>query len=91
MWLTQSDNLHLIQWYGRSGPEAEVSAYFTPREWWDLGPNGVIHEQQQVYLNALHAMEPYLPVRAVRRSRSKTATKAVRREAALVGSHSTAR
>ncbi len=60
-WLSQSDNLHLIQWFGRSGPEAEVSAYFTPREWWDLGPNGVIYEQQQVYINALHAMEPYLP------------------------------
>jgi alpha-amylase len=91
MWLTQSDNLHLIQWYGRSGPEAEVSAYFTPREWWELGPNGVIHEQQQVYLNALYAMEPYLPARTVRRSRDKTTTKAVRREPALVGSHANMR
>jgi alpha-amylase len=91
MWLTQSDNLHLIQWYGRSGPEAEVSAYFTPREWWDLGPNGVIHGQQQVYLNALYAMEPYLPVRTVRRSRGKATTKAVRREPVLVGSHANAR
>ncbi len=63
IWLSQSDNLHLIQWYGRSGPEAEVSAYFTPSEWWALGPNGVIHEQQQVYINALRAMEPYLPAR----------------------------
>jgi len=24
MWLLQSDNLHLIQWFGRIGPEAEV-------------------------------------------------------------------
>jgi alpha-amylase len=61
LWLAQSDNLHLIQWYGRSGPEAEVSAYFTPREWWDLGPNGIIVEQQRVYENVLHAMEPHLP------------------------------
>ncbi len=30
LWLLQSDNLHLIQWAGRSGSEAEVSAYFTP-------------------------------------------------------------
>jgi alpha-amylase len=71
-WLSQSDNLHLIQWFGRSGPEAEVSAYFTPREWWDLGPNGVIHEQQQVYMNALHAMEPYLPTRLQRNSTPKS-------------------
>lgn len=71
LWLAQSDNLHLIQWFGRSGPEAEVSAYFTPSEWWKLGPNGVIHEQQQVYVNALHAMEPYLPTRMARRTRIK--------------------
>ena len=66
IWLSQSDNLHLIQWYGRTGSEAEVSAYFTPQEWWALGANGVIHEQQQVYLNALRAMEPYLPIRLSR-------------------------
>ncbi len=71
LWLAQSDNLHLIQWYGRSGPEAEVSAYFTPSEWWALGPNGVIYEQQQVYLNALRAMEPYLPVRLLRQPEHK--------------------
>ena len=70
-WLAQSDNLHLIQWYGRSGPEAEVSAYFTPAEWWALGPNGVIHEQQQVYHHALRAMEPYLPTRLLRQSERK--------------------
>jgi alpha-amylase len=68
IWLTQSDNLHLIQWYGRSGSEAEVSAYFTPQEWWELGAGGVIHEQQQVYHNALRAMEPYLPTRIARRT-----------------------
>lgn len=75
IWLSQSDNLHLIQWYGRSGPEAEVSAYFTPNEWWSLGPNGVIHEQQQVYINALRAMEPYLPARVLRRNQGKSTTR----------------
>jgi len=79
IWLAQSDNLHLIQWFGRSGPEAEVSAYFTPSEWWALGPNGVIYEQQQVYLNALHAMEPYLPTRLLRQSRHKLPARSTRR------------
>lgn len=73
LWLAQSDNLHLIQWYGRSGSEAEVSAYFTPGEWWSLGGNRVIFEQEQVYRNALHAMEPYLPVRLIRQARRKSA------------------
>jgi alpha-amylase len=67
MWMAQSDNLHLIQWFGRSGPEAEVSSYFTPFEWWSLGPHGIIHEQQQVYINLVRAMEPYLPVRVAHR------------------------
>ena len=89
VWLSQSDNLHLIQWYGRSGPEAEVSAYFTPDEWWELGPQNVIHEQQQVYLNALRAMEPYLPARTVRRASRKNSVRklpAEKYELAAVGS-----
>jgi alpha-amylase len=89
-WLSQSDNLHLIQWFGRSGPEAEVSAYFTPSEWWSLGPNGVIYEQQQVYINALHAMEPYLPTRLQRQTvrkkgLSKAAKAKAKRELSLSG------
>ncbi len=60
LWLIQSDNLHLIQWFGRSGSEAEVSAYFTPREWWNLGPSGIIWEMQQVYKNFIRALGPYL-------------------------------
>ena len=71
LWLAQSDNLHLIQWFGRTGPEAEVSAYFTPREWWDIGPNGIIVEQQRVYENVLRAMEHYLPGRAGARPRRR--------------------
>lgn len=60
LWLTQSDNLHLIQWYGRTGSEAEVSAYFTPREWWELGPQGIVWELQQVYKNFVQALDPYV-------------------------------
>jgi alpha-amylase len=88
-WLAQSDNLHLIQWFGRSGPEAEVSSYFTPREWWALGPNRVIYEQQQVYINAMQAMEPYLPVRLIRQARHKNMTRAMRRQRVLEISSST--
>ncbi len=60
LWLLQSDNLHLIQWYGRYGEEAEVSAYFTPKEWWHLGPERIIWEQQQVYKNTIEALDFYM-------------------------------
>ena len=60
LWLLQSDNLHLIQWAGRSGSEAEVSAYFTPDEWWDLGPDRILTEQQRVYTNFVRAMDAYV-------------------------------
>jgi alpha-amylase len=60
LWLIQSDNLHLIQWFGRSGSQAEVSAYFTPKEWWNMGPSGIIWEMQQVYKNFIRALDPYL-------------------------------
>ncbi len=79
-WLTQSDNLHMIQWFGRSGSESEVSAHFTPQEWWSLGNDGIISEQQRVYLNALYAMEPYLPPRLIRRARQKNGNKIPRRK-----------
>jgi alpha-amylase len=65
LWLAQSDNLHLIQWFGRSGPEAEVSAYFTPHEWWSLGPDQIIWEIQQVYKNFISALDAYLPSEAL--------------------------
>jgi alpha-amylase len=60
LWLAQSDNLHLIQWFGRSGSEAEVSAYFTPQEWWQLGPDGIIWEIQQVYKQFIQALDAHL-------------------------------
>ncbi len=66
LWLAQSDNLHLIQWHGRTGAEAEVSAYFTPQEWWDLGPDNIIWEIQQVYKHFIAALDAHLPARAQR-------------------------
>ncbi len=60
LWLAQSDNLHLIQWFGRCGSEAEVSAYFTPQEWWSLGPDRIVWEIQQVYKNFIAALDPYI-------------------------------
>jgi len=60
IWLLQSDNLHLIQWFGRYGAEAEVSAYFTPQEWWQLGPNGIVWEIQQVYKNFINALDTHI-------------------------------
>lgn len=74
VWLSQSNNLHLIQGYGRSGPESEALAYFTPSEWWPLGSNRIIREQQQVYINALNAMQPYLPARLLRQSQPQRKT-----------------
>src|SRR5579859_3701242 len=81
LWLAQSDNLHLIQWFGRSGPEADVSRYFTPEEWWLLGAQRIIEEQRQVYFNALNALEPYLPARLMRQAQRRNATRVPRRKA----------
>jgi alpha-amylase len=58
-WLLQSDNLHLIQWFSKQGPEAEVSAYFTPDEWWQLGALGILREQQRVYVNFIRALDEW--------------------------------
>jgi alpha-amylase len=59
LWMLQSDNLHLIQWAGRTGAEAEVSAYFTPDEWWGLGGDRILFEQQNVYKNFLRALDAF--------------------------------
>ena len=77
-WLAQSDNLHLIQWYGRSGSEAEVSAYFTPQEWWSLGPDGIIWEIQQVYKNVIGALDDALPTAGAPERLTKPKTTAQR-------------
>jgi alpha-amylase len=86
-WLAQSDNLHLIQWFGRSGEEAEVSAYFTPSEWWSLGSQDIIVEQQRVYLNAVRAMQAYLPANLKRPRLRKHTSKTKQSTRELAFSH----
>ena len=56
LWLLPSDHLHVIQWFGRPGPEAEVSASFTPGEWWWMGADRIGREIEQVYLNFVTAI-----------------------------------
>jgi alpha-amylase len=73
--LTQSDNLHLIQWAGRYGEEAEVSAYFTPKEWWSLGPDKLLWEQQHVYINFLKYMDGHVTSQSTGGQVKKTARK----------------
>ena len=70
LWLAQSDNL--IQ-------QAETSSYLTPGEWSSLDADGIMRERQQVCINALYAMEPYLPARLIRRARRRSANKMPRR------------
>lgn len=56
-WLAQSDNLHLLQWWGcDGGSEASVSAYFTPQEWWAVGAQQIPIEIQKVYTNFINAV-----------------------------------
>lgn len=47
--LAQSDHLYTLRWIAHPGPDADVSAYFTPQEWRALGPDGLVGEIQQVY------------------------------------------
>jgi alpha-amylase len=60
LWLSQSDNLHLLMWYGRFGSEAEVAAYFTADEWWRLGHERLLWELQKVYENFIGAVSQRL-------------------------------
>ena len=55
LWLTQSDNLHLLQRNGRSGAEASVN--IIPREWQALGKNRISLEMEQVYKNFITALD----------------------------------
>ena len=54
--LLQSDNLHWLQWVGKEGSEADVSAYFTPSEWMWLGADRLLWEHQRVYINFIDAI-----------------------------------
>lgn len=60
LWLAQSDNLPLLQWYGRSDPDAGMSAHSMPQKWRKLGPDGIVWEIQQVYKNFIAALDPYV-------------------------------
>ncbi len=73
LWLAQSDNLHLLQWYEESGSEAEVSAYFTPDEWWGLGQERLLRELAAVYEGFIAAVSARLAradEEALRRARA---------------------
>jgi hypothetical protein len=37
-----------------------VSAYFTPQEWWSLGPDRIVSEVQQVYKNFITALDEHV-------------------------------
>jgi alpha-amylase len=64
LWLAQSDHFRLSQ-----STHHQFAANLAPQEWWRLGPEGIIREQRQLYLNVLRALEPYLPARLWRQSR----------------------
>ncbi len=65
LWLMQSDNLHAVQWTGGWGPEAEISAGYTPEEWWQrLGSEGIPREMRQVYVNFHGALDYWAQVAA---------------------------
>jgi len=50
LWLCQSENLHLLGWSGDAdSSEAEVSSYFTPGYWWNLGAGRIPAELEDVY------------------------------------------
>ncbi len=69
MLLAQSDNLHLLQWWGTGGgSEAEVSAYFTPQEWWAVGAQQIPVEIQRVFGNFIQAMTAHAPSKPKRKS-----------------------
>jgi alpha-amylase len=66
LWLAQSDNLHLLQWYQESSSDAEVSAYFTPDEWWRLGHERLPRELIGVYSNVVNVISERLARRRPR-------------------------
>ena len=75
LWLMTSDNLHTLQWWSQSGSEAEVSAYFTPQEWWSLGTDGIVSQVQEVYKNFIRACDEHVPPpKPKRATRTKAAS-----------------
>jgi alpha-amylase len=49
MKLMQSDHLHMLHWYDTEGPEADVSSYFTPGEWWAQGKEAILEGLGRVF------------------------------------------
>jgi len=65
LWLSQSDNLHLLQWWGsKDRSEAEVSSYFTPGYWWNLGAARIPIELQNIFRNFIGVAARYMAERS---------------------------
>lgn len=66
--MCQSDNLHLLQWLNSNdSSEAEVSSYFTPGYWWNLGASRIPVELQNVYQQFITFSARKLEKQAVKR------------------------
>jgi alpha-amylase len=70
IWLSQSDNLLLMQWSG-SRVDRDASDQFMPSEWSALDTSRLCSEEYQVYINTLAAMQPYLPAQLLRQPERK--------------------
>jgi alpha-amylase len=55
--LMQSDHLHMLHWYDAQGPEADVSMYFTPGEWWAQGRDAIIAGLNRVFEVFSHGLD----------------------------------
>ncbi len=80
-YLAQSDQLHALQQYWYYRAISPVEAYASPPEWALHGDKHMIAVQQQVYSNALRAMEPYIPTRVQRQpARNPARRRAAKKE-----------
>lgn len=64
MRLMQSDHLHMLHGYTASGPEKDVSQYFTPGEWWALGEDRMFAEIDALFVQFAHQLDTINMVRA---------------------------
>jgi alpha-amylase len=55
--LMQSDHLHMLHWDSAWGPEADVSMYFTPGEWWQMGRAAIIAGLGDVFARFNQALD----------------------------------
>lgn len=58
--LMQSDHLHMLHWYAAQGPEADVSMYFTPGEWWQLGREAILLGLDAIFDRFISSLDPLL-------------------------------